>query len=194
MGNVVSMTSSAKGFDFDGVISGAYAACIASLPAPNNKNFVGRYISHTSTEASPDLTSAEAIGLTENGLAILVVQHCYKPVSFTDYATQGTTDANTAISHLNAMGAPAGMFVYCDIENFPNANAASSPYWAGFYGPQNILNLITLGTFHGLWESTGEGALTGANISQAGQSTPSCGTITVDDDSMVTSLGGFWGY
>jgi hypothetical protein len=125
MGNVVSISGGAKGFDFDGVISGAYAACISSLPAPNNKNFVGRYISHTSTEASPDLTSGEAIGLTENGLAILVVQHCYKPVSFTDYATQGTTDANTAISHLNAMGAPAGMFVYCDIENFPSATAGA---------------------------------------------------------------------
>jgi hypothetical protein len=140
-------------------------------------------------------------------LAILVVQHCYKPVTFTDYATQGTTDAETAITNLNNMAAPSGLFVYCDIENFPNATAgaeytqawanrinASGTYKAGYYGPQNILNLITGGTFHGRWESTGEGPLTNANISQSGQETPTCGTFLVDKDSMVTSLGGFWGF
>lgn len=206
MGSVVSMTSTAKGFDFDGTITGAYAVCAAS--SPYSMSFVGRYISLTTTEASTDLSSAEAVQITENGLAILVIQHCYAyPLSFTDYATQGATDAATAISHLNAMSAPSGLFVYCDIENFPNASAgaayaqawankinASGTYKAGYYGPQNILDLITGGTFSGRWESTGEGALTNPNISQAGQSTPSCGTLLVDDDAMVTSLGGFWGY
>jgi hypothetical protein len=169
--------------------------------------FVGRYVSLTSTEASTDLSSAEAVAVTENGLAILVVQHCYSAPSFPNYATQGTTDAATAISHLNAMSAPSGLFVYCDIENFPNATDAKNyaqawankitldgTYKPGYYGPQNVLNLITSGTFHGLWESTGEGSLTGANISQAGTETPTCGSYAVDKDTMVTALGGFWGY
>ncbi len=205
MASVVSILSGAKGFDFNGTITGAYAACAVTN---YGMSFVGRYVPLAGISAAGDLTSAEAVQITENGLAILVVQHCHvKGTTFPNYTTQGTTDANAAISYLNGIGAPSGLFVYCDIENFDNAPDAaawatawaqkinaSGTYKAAYYGPQNVLTLITGPTLHGRWESTGEGPLTSPNISQAGQSTPSCGTITVDDDTMVTSLGGFWGY
>lgn len=206
MGNVVTISSGVKGFDVGfQVITAAYAACI--VQSPYNMGFVGRYVSLSTTEAPTDLSAAEVLHCTENGLAIAVFQHCYSAPSFPNYATQGTTDATTAISHLDAMGAPSGLFVYCDIENFSTAaNAAayaqawankinaSPKYWAGYYGPQNVLNLISGGTFHGLWENSGQGPLTGANISQSGQVTPTCGSFAVDKDTMLTSLGGFWGF
>ncbi len=207
MGSVVSILSGAKGFDESGyAITGAYAACAATN---YGMSFVGRYISLTVGEQSGDLTSAEAVQITENGLAILVVQHCYSAPSFTNYAAQGKTDAQTAISNLDNMVAPSGLFVYCDIEHFLTfddgaayAQAwgteinASGTYKAGYYGDQTILNLITGVTWHGLWENVANmGALTGANISQGAATTLSCDTsIGIDTDAMVTGLGGFWGY
>ncbi len=208
MGSIVSMASGAHGFDESGhTLTGAYAACAAG----QGKGFVGRYVSLTATEASTDLSSAEAVQITENGLAIAVFQHCYSRgnTNFANFATQGHTDASTAISHLNAMSAPSGLFVYCDIENFVYASDAaayasawaaqinaSGTYKAAYYGPQNVLILITGPTLHGLWENvTNMGALTSPNISQSGSSALSCdASIPVDADLMVTSLGGFWGY
>jgi hypothetical protein len=56
MGSVVTLGSTAKGFDETGhVITGAYAACIGST---YGWSFVGRYISLTVGEQSGDLTSA----------------------------------------------------------------------------------------------------------------------------------------
>jgi hypothetical protein len=212
MGSVVSLTSTAVGFDTTDVVSGTYAACAATS---HGKSFVGRYVSLTSPEASGDLSSAEATEITENGLAILVVQHCYSDPSFSNYATQGTTDAGVAITNLNAIGAPSGIFVYVDIENFDTAAHAAAyakawatkingdgTYKAGYYGPSNVLGDISGVTWHGLWENVTcfGGALTGANISQgsdacSGGTTLACSaSVTIDTDAMLTGLGGFWGY
>jgi hypothetical protein len=207
MGNVVSIVSGAHGFDESGYnLTAEYAACAAG----KGMSFVGRYVPLAGISAAGDLTSAEAVALTENGLAILVVQHCHVAgTTFPNYTTQGTLDGNAAVTYLNGIGAPAGTFIYCDIENFANAadavawadawaaviNAGTSPYWAAYYGPQNVLSGTTA-TWHGLWENVVNfgGGLAGANIAQSASSPLSCNTgIAVDADTMVTALGGFWG-
>jgi hypothetical protein len=214
MANVVSILKGAKGFDESGlVITAAYAACMAS--SPNNMSFGGRYIPKAGYSAAGDLTSAEALAMTGNGLAILVVQH-WRGGSYVSNAaatTQGTADGNAAVTYASSIGAPAGMFIYCDVEQFDThahgalwaaawaaaVNAATSPYWAAYYGDPITWGLIAgAGSiFHGQWENVNNmGALPAPNISQTGQSAPACISppFTVDDDTMVTSLGGFWGH
>jgi hypothetical protein len=215
MGSVVSLLSGAKGFDTDSVVSGTYAACVATN---DSMAFAGRYIPLAGISPTGDLTSAEAVALTENGLAVLVVQHPRGGTyaSNSAAATKGTSDGNEAVSYLSGISAPSGIFVYCDIESFDTAAHAAawadawatvvngSSYKAAYYGPQNVLG-ITTATWHGRWENVTcfGAALTGANISQGAEACNStqgvnltCGgtTVKIDHDTMVTGLGGFWGY
>jgi hypothetical protein len=183
--------------------------------------FVGRYIPKDGASATGDLTGAEAAEITENGLAVLVVQH-YRGGSYASLAAaaaQGTLDGEKAASYLTGIGAPDGIFVYCDIEHFDNAvnpgsyavawadawaTALGSSYKPAYYGPENVLENTTA-TWHGLWENITcfGGALTGANISQGAEACGTspgvdltCGgtTLLIDNDTMKTELGGFWGY
>jgi hypothetical protein len=219
MGSVVSILAGAHGFDTDSVVSGTYAACVATN---DSMKFAGRYIPLAGVSATGDLTSAEAVQLTENGLAVLVVQHPRggSYASLTAAANQGTSDGNKAVSYLSGIVAPAGIFVYCDIEGFDNpinpgsyavawANAwatvvNASAYRAAYYGPENVLANTTV-TWPGRWENLmcfGP-ALTGANISQGAEACNptkgvnlTCGgtTMKIDHDTMLTGLGGFWGF
>jgi hypothetical protein len=176
-------------------------------------SYCGRYISLSTPELSGDLSGGEVEALTENGIAILVAQH---PRGGANGGSQGILDAETAISNLNSLGAPSGLFVYCDVENFTTFNDAvayatawgnkvnaSGLYKPGFYGAANIL-AATTASWHGLWENTTcfGGALPGANISQGPEACngsfgdlKTCGgqQLRVDYDTAVTNIGGFWG-
>ena len=131
MASVVSILSGASGFDADSVISGTYAACAATN---HSMSFVGRYIPKAGYSAAGDLTSAEAVQITENGLAILVVQHWRGGNYASDAAaaSQGTSDGNEAVSYASSIGAPSGMFIYCDVESFYShaLGAAWAQAWA----------------------------------------------------------------
>ncbi len=118
-------------------------------------------------DASWALTAAEATLIRDAGLALGVVQ-IYRNGTFT--AAQGTTDGNSAAAQAQAIGFPAGVNVWCDLEgNYEvtaatltqyldnwSAAVAAAGYLPGLYnGPESVLSgaQVTSLSFQHYWQA-----------------------------------------
>jgi len=136
MASVVPIAANTLGVDIDTPLSGNVASCLNS----NSRIFCGRYIPLSGQTCGSNvdcLTAAEAGYLTEYGVAVLVIQHGRTTVytSDSDAETYGTNDAAAAVTYLSQIGAPAGLYVYVDVENGNSSVDENSHYataWANY--------------------------------------------------------------
>ena len=110
-GTVMEAADGARGFDADRPVSAAVAAKFAG----DGYTFCARYLSRGTRQAAPDLTAAEAEAILSAGLALVPVQHV-APEGWTPTAALGTEYGNLAAAHAGAVGFPAGVNVWCDLE------------------------------------------------------------------------------
>lgn len=108
-----------RGFDTDTTLDTASAQAFA-----RNYTFCLRYVSLGSTLDSGDLTSTEAHSILAAGLALMPVQHVRYPGWSPDSAL-GSTDGKNAASHAHAIGFPADVNVWLDLEGIATGTAAA---------------------------------------------------------------------
>lgn len=97
-------------------------------------SFALRYLSRGATESSGDLSAAEAQAILGAGLALMAVQHV--PSSgWTPSAALGAEYGANAAAHASAVGFPAGVSVWLDLEGVDAGTAASqvSDYCNAWY-------------------------------------------------------------
>jgi hypothetical protein len=211
MGHVVTLAAHSHGLDVNGTLGPSTADCLLA----HGILFAARYIPLRGQSPSGCLTAAEAAAVTQRGVAIAAVQHgrmgAYEPTP----ASQGADDAHGAVSYLKSIGAPAGLYVYADVEN-PDESISNSVAYAvawsttvagsGLYlpavysGPRLIRRSTAAGAaWYATWTSPCFGSLAGfrPNILQfpggvCGSTAALCG-MTVDPDLTQVETGGFWG-
>lgn len=110
-GSVQAAPSGALGFDADSTITPA----IAKLFAAQGYTFCLRYLSVGAGQAHGDLSPAEANNILAAGLALMPVQHVLRP-GWSPTAALGTTNGTHAAANAAAIGFPAGVNVWCDLE------------------------------------------------------------------------------
>jgi hypothetical protein len=101
----------ALGFDSDTVITPAKAQAFKAL----GYIFCARYLSLGPRQDPGDLTAAEAAGILAGGLALIAVQHVRRP-GWSPGAQLGATDGANAAANAKAVGFPAGVNVWLDLE------------------------------------------------------------------------------
>lgn len=106
------------------------------------KSFVARYLSH---DPSKNLTVAEAINYTKNGIGLVVVWEDAGSAAAGGYS-QGRSDANVALAQARALGKPhdAPIFFAVDFD------AAGPEIEAYFHGVASVLGVNGAGIYAGL--------------------------------------------
>ncbi len=117
-GQVEAATPSVPGFDSNTVISSALAQQFYA----QGYKFCIRYLS-LGAEAAKDLSTQEATDILNSGLALMPVQHVRYP-GWTPNQALGQQDGQNAGSNAQAVGFPAGVNVWCDLEG---VNPAAQP-------------------------------------------------------------------
>jgi hypothetical protein len=128
-GKVRSATSGARGFDTSSKLSLTRAK---KFHAQGYKYAI-RYVSLGSFESSDDLTTKEAAGILEAGLALMPVQHVLagkkvgdKNVGWTPSGSLGTRFGKNAAQHAAEIGFPKGVNLWMDLENVSSSTATKS--------------------------------------------------------------------
>lgn len=104
--------SGARGFDCNTVLTAGTAGAFAAAGFA----FAVRYLSRTTSAPSPgDLSAGEAQTILASGLALMAVQHV-PPVGWAPTAALGQTYGAHAVSNAQAIGLPAGMTIWLDLE------------------------------------------------------------------------------
>lgn len=119
-GTVQSPNVSAKGFDTDCVVSGAVAKAMHDA----GYVFVVRYLSIGPTEYGGDLTGREAAEILAGGLALMAVQHVHAPGWFPSLELGAYMGAD-AVMNAQAIGFPAGVSLWLDLEGVAETAAAA---------------------------------------------------------------------
>lgn len=139
--NVVPITPGTRGVDTDTPVSDTFARMLLS----NRFDFVLRYLS--------DVTSHELATVLGDGLGVCLVTHS-RGVGWSPSAALGTSDGVADVAQLKALGIPATMVIWIDLEGsggsaadtaaWVNARAieiVNAGYVAGVYvGNQCVLN------------------------------------------------------
>lgn len=110
-GTVESAPPHQKGFDTNERVT----AAVAKEFAASGYKFAIRYISREAAEKPGDLNHDEAVGILNNGLALMTVQHVEKP-GWKPTAALGTQYGKTAADHAAAIGFPTKVNVWLDLE------------------------------------------------------------------------------
>jgi hypothetical protein len=150
-GSVKSAPVGAHGFDTDTKLSAASARNLRQAGFV----FCIRYVSRADSEASSDLTTAEATAILNAGLALMPVQHVAKS-GWIPSADLGTNNGKNAAKNAGSVGFPAGVNLWLDLEgasgsatsqqaiDYCNAwftEVDKAGFVSGLYvGPQAILN------------------------------------------------------
>lgn len=212
---VGSLGYTAQGFDTDTVISSeAEASCIVSK---TNYSFVGRYISLQSTEQPGDLTHTELVNLAEAFLYVALIQHALAGGTVLTQAL-GTTYGQHAVANAKSISAPAGAYLWLDIENYgsgsdpigfceawSNAVKADGTYHPALYfgapglSSGNVETLVNGGYFAATWSGCGAPKGFGESIDQGPcdiQINVTCSgteySLSADQDTIeANSVGGF---
>lgn len=108
-GEIEDATGSVPGFDCDAVLS----AELARLFFDQGYRFCVRYVARA--QASLNLSEQEATDILNAGLALMPVQHVRAAGWFPDQ-TLGQEDGQQAAAMAQAIGFPAGVSVWCDLE------------------------------------------------------------------------------
>lgn len=109
-GCVQSPSAPARGFDTDSPVSAAAAAAMFA----DGYRFCVRYLSR-GAESQADLSRIEAAAILEAGLALMPVQHVAASGWCPD-AQLGSEYGARAGANAQALGFPAGINVWCDLE------------------------------------------------------------------------------
>jgi len=109
-GSVETSLPSVPGFDSDTVIS----ATIAQQFYNCGYKFCVRYVS-IGQESTGDLTTEEATDILNSGLALMPVQHVRSP-GWSPSESLGQQDGQNAAANAEAVGFPAGVNLWCDLE------------------------------------------------------------------------------
>jgi len=118
-GTVQSAPPGALGFDADTPITASIAQQFAGL----NYQFCVRYLSRGPAQGADDLSTAEANAILGAGLALMAVQHV-RSEGWSPSAALGQSDGTNAAANATAIGFPAGVNIWCDLEGVSGAAAA----------------------------------------------------------------------
>lgn len=107
------------GFDTDSIVTPETAAAFYD----QGYRFAIRYISRAPAQGAGDLSASEAAGILGAGLALAPVQHV-RAEGWAPTAELGAADGVHAAYHTHALGFPAGITVWCDLEGVADGTAA----------------------------------------------------------------------
>lgn len=110
-GHVYSVPDGTRGFDANATIT----TDVASAFYAQGYRYCVRYVRRDKAHAT-DLTAAEATALLEAGLGLMPVQHVESEDSWQPSADKGTTNGGVAATEAAAIGLPAGVTIWCDLE------------------------------------------------------------------------------
>lgn len=111
IGTVQAAPLGALGFDADSVITATTAQQFFS----DGYRFCVRYVSLGSEESSSDLSTEEATNILRAGLALMPVQHVMGE-GWLPTGSLGQEHGTNAVSNAQAVGFPAGVNLWCDLE------------------------------------------------------------------------------
>jgi hypothetical protein len=111
--------SGTLGFDSDTVITSS----VAGQFMQQGYRFCLRYLSITAGESSGDLSATEAGNILSAGLALMPVQHV-RSAGWNPTGSLGQEDGTNAANNAVAVGFPAGVNVWCDLEGVSSASSA----------------------------------------------------------------------
>jgi glycoside hydrolase-like protein len=117
-GIVQAAPSGALGFDADTVITSTTAQQFFA----DGYRFCVRYVSLGSEESSGDLSTEEATNILNSGLALMPVQHVMSE-GWLPTAGLGQEYGTNAANHAAAVGFPAGVNLWCDLEGIGATSA-----------------------------------------------------------------------
>jgi hypothetical protein len=109
-GQVEGATPSVPGFDSDTIISAALAQHCSAL----GYKFCLRYLS-LGQESPGDLSTQEATGILNSGLALMPVQHV-RQIGWSPSESLGQQDGQSAVANAQNVGFPQGVSLWCDLE------------------------------------------------------------------------------
>jgi len=119
-GTVQSAAPGLRGFDANTIITAGVAQQFFS----QGFSFCLRYISRGS-EASKDLSAAEASAILSSGLALMPVQHV-AAAGWTPSGSLGRQNGTHAAANATLVGFPPGVNVWCDLEGVNSATPAQA--------------------------------------------------------------------
>jgi hypothetical protein len=117
-GTVQPAPSGALGFDADTVITSTTAQQFFA----EGYRFCVRYVSLGSEESSSDLSTEEATSILNSGLALMPVQHVMSE-GWLPTGSLGQEYGTNAANHAQAIGFPAGINLWCDLEGIGSTTA-----------------------------------------------------------------------
>lgn len=131
-GTVQAAPSGAKGFDCDSVVSLSTAQAFVS----QGYVFCVRYLSLGTSQASGDLSPAEANNILQTGLALMAVQHVANE-GWVPSASLGTTNGSNAANNAKSVGFPPGVNIWLDLEGVATGTSAQTviDYCNNWYAP-----------------------------------------------------------
>lgn len=110
-GKIQSASPGSLGFDSNTVIT----AKVAQQFVQQGYSFCVRYLSRNVPQPKGDLSAPEAEVILNAGLALMAVQHVRKP-GWQPTEALGQQDGSHAAQNAAAIGFPAGVNIWCDLE------------------------------------------------------------------------------
>jgi len=110
-GHVFTGIRGVRGFDADVTITADAAASFFAHGYRYAVRYVRRQPKH-----KQDLTAKEASTILDAGLALMAVQHVESEDSWTPTPEKGEANGSVAAEEATAIGIPAGVSVWCDLE------------------------------------------------------------------------------
>jgi len=117
-GQVEAAAPSVPGFDCDTTLSASQARAFYT----EGYKFCFRYLSRTA-ESARDLSEVEATCILNSGLALMPVQHV-RSRGWAPSQNLGQQDGQNAARNAEAVGFPAGVSLWCDLEGVNGAEPA----------------------------------------------------------------------
>lgn len=118
-GNIQYVPTGSRGFDSDSVVSLA----VAQQFVQQGYSFCIRYLSLDNGQENGDLSSEEAEGILQAGLALMVVQHVEEP-GWSPTQTLGQEFGKNAALNAASIGLPSGINVWCDLEGVADGKSS----------------------------------------------------------------------
>ena len=119
-GTVAEAKDGAEGFDTDCPVRPGVARQFAA----GGYSFCARYLARGERQGADDLSPLEAAGILAAGLALMAVQHVAAE-GWTPGRELGKTYGSNAAAHALAIGLPAGINVWCDLECVATGTASA---------------------------------------------------------------------
>ncbi len=120
-GQVIGAPAGVHGFDCNTVLTPATAAALRNA----GFMFCIRYLSRGAIPSTGDLTTAEADLILDAGLSLMAVQHVANP-GWLPTAALGASGGAHAAGHAHAIGIPAGVNIWLDLEGVAHAAPAEN--------------------------------------------------------------------